>query len=81
MKLISKIAYIHVEIQELVHESKLTALNKLLDESTNLYGERIAELEKTVKSLTNAVSLFRQDNYDTQPLIIAYKEALKEQGK
>ncbi len=39
--------------------------------------KRITDLEKTVKSLTDAVSLFRQDNYNTQPLIVAYKEALE----
>ena len=46
MKLTSKIADIDGEIQELVHESKLPALNKLLDESNDLYGVRIADLEK-----------------------------------
>jgi hypothetical protein len=46
MSLMSKIADIDGEIQELVHESKLPALNKLLDESSGLYLERIAELEK-----------------------------------
>jgi hypothetical protein len=45
MKLISKIADIDGEIQELVHESKLPVLNKLLDNSNDLYIERIAELE------------------------------------
>jgi ABC-type phosphate transport system auxiliary subunit len=45
MKLISKIADIDGEIQELVHESKLPVLNKLLDKSNDLYIERIAELE------------------------------------
>ena len=56
MKLISKIAYIHSEIQELVHESKLTALNKLLDESTNLYGELIVKLELTCKGRANSIN-------------------------
>jgi hypothetical protein len=51
MSLMSKIADIDGEIQELVHESKLPALNKLLDESSGLYLERIAELEKKLLML------------------------------
>jgi hypothetical protein len=51
MKLISKIADIDGEIQELVHESKLPALNKLLDKSNDLYIERIAELEQGYEEL------------------------------
>jgi hypothetical protein len=54
------------------------ATSCLMMEMVESQAVKIAELEKTVKSLTDAVSLFRQDNYDTQPLIIAYKEALKE---
>jgi hypothetical protein len=50
MKLISKIADIDGEIQELVHESKLPVLNKLLDKSNDLYIKRIAELEKELES-------------------------------
>jgi hypothetical protein len=55
MKLISKIADIDGEIQELVHESKLPALNKLLDKSNDLYIERIAELEKDMRKFEHAV--------------------------
>jgi hypothetical protein len=54
MKLISKIADIDGEIQELVHQSKLPVLNKLLDKSNDLYIERIAELEKELDELNSA---------------------------
>ena len=53
MKLLSKIADIDGDIQELVHESTLPALNKLLDKSSDLFRKRIAELEKEVERLSN----------------------------
>ena len=47
-----------------------------------LNEERIAELEKTVKSLTDGVThFFHKSNGDINPLFIAYTEALKEQAK
>jgi hypothetical protein len=39
---------------------------------------KIAELEKTVKSLTNGVAHFHKAHGDMNPLLEAYIEALKE---
>jgi hypothetical protein len=74
MKLISKIADIDGKIQELVHESKLPALNKLLDESNDLYIERIAELEKerdvAVIAFDNCVTVELYTELRIDPLLI-----------
>ena len=56
MSLIYKIAGIDGEIQELVHESKLPELNKLLDKSSALFRERIVELEKERDDLKSEFS-------------------------
>ena len=41
----------------------------------------IAELEKTIKSLTDGVTHFHKSHGDMNPLLTAYIEALKEQGQ
>jgi hypothetical protein len=52
MNLISKIADIDGDIQLLVPDSRLPALNRLLDKSNDLFLERITELEKELEAQT-----------------------------
>jgi len=47
----------------------------------NCLYTKIAELEKTIKSLTDGVTHFHKSHGDMNPLLTAYIEALKEQGQ
>ena len=63
-ELISKIANIDSEIHELVPESKLPELNRLLDKSSDLYRAKIAELEVKLTSANNIIKIMYMGDDD-----------------
>ena len=69
------------KVNATLHKLMTSGESRGVAKATEEFKERIVDIEKTIKSLTDGVTHFHKSHGDMNPLLTAYIEALKEQGQ